>query len=185
MTDRTAGALRATHATRRSMVAAVAALALGVSLGACGPREGGDPTGENGTEESSTGDPGTTSPPDGREAARAEEPIVEAMVREVAAELEPVDAGSVAAAGWVNGATTACSGRSGGPVSWTGRGQMDAADPEEQVLGLADRLGDDWEPVDTSATTARTFQDADGYLLTLAWSVDPDTVTVSVESPCH
>lgn len=126
-----------------------------------------------------------TSSTDHREAARAERPATDALVREVSAGLTPQDPDEVGADGWVHGATTACSWQSGGPLSWTSRGQMRAADPEAQVLALAESLDPRWEKVDTSSTTARHFQDADGYLLTLAWGTDPDYINVAVESPCH
>lgn len=159
-----------------------AVLALG--LGACGPGtdQGGAPTTD---QVRSTEETTMTSSPDRHQAARAERPTTDALVREVAARLTPQDPDEVAAEDWVHGSTAACSWQAGGPVSWTSRGQMRATDPEVQVLTVVESLDPRWERVETSATTATHFKDAQGYLLTLAWGTDPDHVTVSVESPCY
>lgn len=177
----------------RSAIPAVIALLLISGLGACDAAEPPEPTVAGTVEPASPASTTTTSgdTPLGeqqvREAAEAEQPVTETMLREVAALIYPdLDQLAAERPRWLRGGTAACAwDRSS--LSYIAKGNV----PVESSAATADevvaQLPDTWTQNEAASTggNARYFEDFDGYLLMVSHQSDPDFVLLSVESPCR
>lgn len=169
----------------RPVIPALLALLLVGGVGACGPSEQpeqGQPTTSTTTEEETTMDQVNA-----REAARAEQPVVEKRLREVAALVHPdLEAYELEDPRWLGGGTAACTwDRSS--LSYIADGAVAVEDPQETARSLVEQLPEGWEPRESRSAPddAWYFGDADGYLLLITSQTDPDFLLLRLESPCH